>query len=173
MVTRFAGLAAIAAGVLWVSGGIAMNATAVNPSLGYKELTAGIFAIVGGAILLAAVAAVLVARQTVHGGRAPLVGGALLLAGAALTPFPWPIMFVGFLFGLAGAATFGFAMYRLGGRPTAALVGAAAIGMLLFNTEDARALLAVPYGLVWAVFGLDLIVRPSSPSVPPRKPASP
>ncbi|MBA2322231.1 MAG: hypothetical protein H0V89_13885 [Deltaproteobacteria bacterium] len=45
--------------------------------------------------------------------------------------------------------------------------------MILFYTEDALALLAVPYGLAWAVFGLNLIVRPSSPSVPGRKPASP
>jgi hypothetical protein len=158
LAARFAGIAAIAGGTLWALGGIAMNAAPVMRNVGYKDSTAGIITIFAGMVLVG-IAGLVTARGVSGTGRAGTGSAIAMLVGAALTPLPWPIMFLGYLTGAIGATVFGVAIYRAIGRPTALLVGAAAIVSLFINTEDGRALLTVPYGVAWALFGLDIALR--------------
>jgi hypothetical protein len=37
--------------------------------------------------------------------------------------------------------------------------GATAVGLLAFNPETVAALLAIPYGVSWILFGIDVLVR--------------
>ncbi len=87
-----------------------------------------------------------------------MVTGALLASGLQLaatggTDVPWTATGAALL---GGSALIAAAGLRAGAvpRPAAAVLLGASLLLLFFNTEDARAWLAGPFGLAWAWVGL-------------------
>jgi hypothetical protein len=92
------------------------------------------------------------------GGVATAVLGAVM--GAVGLPASWAILFLGFLTACFGSTQLGLAALRteVVPRPAALLLVASSFVLMAFNTEDARALLAVPFGVAWTWLGYALLV---------------
>ena len=152
-----AAVAAILGGGMWIVGGASMNATQVDPSLGYKESPTAVLVLVGGMLLTALAARGLSAAATgsAAGGRTTLA----MLIGAALTAMPWPILIVGFYGYTVSVAAYGVFMARHGHVLVGGVLSLAALVLTSFNTEDERALLAIPLGLAWIAVGVSALRR--------------
>ena len=71
---------------------------------------------------------------------------------------PWPVVFLGFAVAMAATVAFGsMAARRVG--PSGLLLAAACFVAYGFNTEDERALLLVPLGVAWVLFGAVVALR--------------
>lgn len=159
---RVGGVLAVVGGVLWAVAGIAFNNTPVNPSLGYKEGDSALVVAVMAAVLTGLAA--LAASRTLPGRPVLLsISAIAVLVGALLMPFPWPVMFLGFSITLISSVVFGLTAFgflassRFG--PLGIPLAGAAMLAFGFNTEDQRALLLVPLGVAWIVFGAVVAVR--------------
>lgn len=142
--------AAVIGGGLWIAGGLAMNATQISATSGYKDSTAAWIILIAGAVLTA-VAAIGFARSMTTGSTAASAAAVTMLVGALLIATPWPILVVGF-FGYAFATVvFGFVVGDV--LPLRWLLSITALVLTSFNTEDERALIAIPFGLAWIAIG--------------------
>jgi hypothetical protein len=169
---RRAAFLAIPGGLLWIAASVGFYGAPIIPALGYKDSgSVVLLAVLGG--LLSSLAAVGVARLW-PGRPAVLVNTAIAgLVGAILLAMPWPALVAGFYLLLIATMLLGAMVARGVGWPGPVLV----IGAILataFNTEDARALLLIPLGLAWILFGLTVgvrglrVARPDQPTaVPP------
>jgi hypothetical protein len=171
---RFGGLAGMLGGVLFAA---AAASLALRPPgvVGGSHRESGdlIAAMNVAALFLVAGLAALAARQAGRPG-APAraarlvagVGAAVAGGGIALTllgllgtaiglAVPWWTLFLGLLGLCVGSALAGGAALSVGAvpRPAALPLVATAVMLFLFNTEDARALWAVPFGAAWVVLG--------------------
>jgi hypothetical protein len=82
---------------------------------------------------------------------------AIVLGAVAMTQ-PWPIVALGFYAAIFGTLVFGLiAVPRIG--MTGIVLAVAALLAAAFNTEDERALLLVPLGAAWMLFGVFLAFR--------------
>jgi len=92
------------------------------------------------------------------GGVATAVLGGVM--GAEGLPISWAVLFLGFLTVCFGSTQLGLAALRaeVVPRPAALLLAVSSFVLMAFNTEDARALLAVPFGIAWAWLGYALLV---------------
>jgi hypothetical protein len=150
-------LAALGGGLLAIAGGIGMQASPVIPWLGYKDSGTAVAILVVG-LVLTAVAAVRVAWSP--GSRRAGRLAALSMLIAALTMIaPWPILIVGFFAYVAAAIAFALIRWLGDGEPLVGLVAPGTLALLALNTEDERALLAIPFGLAWIVVGASLARR--------------
>jgi hypothetical protein len=149
---RFAAGAAVLGGGLWVAGGLAMNAAPIIQWLGYKDSGTGVALIAGGAVV-SSLAAIALAIATARGSRAVVIAATAMLIGAAMIFMPWPFLAFGF-FGYAVATVpFGLLLGRAGNQAYGALLPIGAFILMFMNTEDQRALLTIPFGLVWIAVG--------------------
>lgn len=156
---RLGGFLAVVGGLLWAFAGIAFNSTLINPALGYKEVdAAGAIAI--AAALVTALASLTLARSMPE-RPAVMSNTALAILFSGLTMLlPWPMVALGFMATCLATSLFALmAASRVG--VTGLLLALAAVFALLFNTEDQRALLLVPLGVVWILFGAVVAVRPA------------
>jgi hypothetical protein len=94
---------------------------------------------------------------------------ALGLVSAALMVTPWPFLALAYYVfaGTCLAAAIGRA--RVDG-PAWLLVAIGGIGLYVFNTEDDRAWLWIPFGLAWIVVGLLHLARVSAVDPPTQSP---
>ncbi len=154
---RLGGVLAVVGGSLWAVAGIAFNTTMVNPSLGYKEVgTVG--AIWVGAAIVTGLAGLAVARSMPE--RPAVMANTALAAlfGGLTMLLPWPVVALGFMATCVATSLFALmAASRVG--VTGLLLAIAAVLALLFNTEDQRALLLIPLGVAWILFGAVVALR--------------
>jgi hypothetical protein len=142
--------AAVIGGGLWIAGALAMNATQVSATSGYKDSTAA-WIILTVAAVLTGVAAIGFVRSMTTGSTAAPAAAVTMLVGALLMATPWPILAVGF-FGYAFATVvFGFVVGDV--LPLRWLLSITALVLTSFNTENERALIAIPFGLAWIAIG--------------------
>ena len=131
------------------------------------------------AAVLFAIAAVAFYRSGLTRGNSGRAGVALIGLGVAAVlgvlaysvatdgfDSVWWVLFLGFLFILAGSLVTGAALAaaRTIPAPTAYTFIATAVLMFLFNTEDGRAWLGVPFGLAWSWVGLTMLLRSRAPA---------
>jgi hypothetical protein len=85
-----------------------------------------------------------------------------VLGMAGGMPVPWPLPIMGALGVWFGTLLTGIAALRTGvlSRGVAALLVVSTLLLFLFNTEDARALLALPFASAWVVAGYALLFAP-------------
>jgi hypothetical protein len=168
---RRGALLAIPGGLLWIAAGVGFYGAPIIPALGYKDTgSVVLLAVLGG--LLSSLAALGVAR--VWPGRpAVLVNTAIAgLAGAILLAMPWPWLAAGFYLVLIATILFGAMVARGIGWPGPILV-IGAMAAAAFNTENTQALLLIPLGLAWILFGLTVgvrgfrVARPDQPAAAP------
>jgi hypothetical protein len=150
-------LAALGGGLLAIAGGIGMQAASVIPWLGYKDSGTPVTLLVIG-LVLTAVAAVRVAWSPGSRRAGRLAGLAMLVAALGMIA-PWPILIIAFFAYIASAIAFALVRWLGDGEPLIGLVAPATIALLALNTEDERALLAIPFGLAWIVVGAGLARR--------------
>lgn len=150
----------------------ALMATRPVGAPGHVRETDDLWPFATGALLLVAAGALATFGGRRGTGTLGATGLWVLATGALLTPglqlaaaggadVPWTATFASLLGVLVGSALLAGAALRAGVVPrsaAAALLGASLLP-LGFNTEDARAWLAVPFGLAWALVGL-LVARP-------------
>jgi hypothetical protein len=147
-------IAAVLGGALWAAMGIGYAAAEVDPALGYKN-TDWSFALGIGGALITALVAVIHARSIPDRPRGQTIPAALMVVGGFAMALPWPILALGFYMTMIGTMLFGAVIASRGGRIGYVLVAAAMAG-LVFNTETAAALLLVPLGAAWILFGARL-----------------
>ncbi len=145
-----ASLAVIVAGVLWAIAGVWMVATPVS-GLGYKDVNAPTLLVILGALVCGSGAFALGGR--LGPARAIRLGAAILLAGGVVMFAPWPMLLIGALGIVVGAGVVSFAALAGHAHWSAGLLAAATVALPIFNTEDNRALVAVPFGLAWIAVG--------------------
>ncbi|HXI80389.1 MAG TPA: hypothetical protein VNM34_06170 [Verrucomicrobiae bacterium] len=148
--------AAVLGGGLWIAGALATNATQVSATSGYKDSVAGWMIMIAAAVLTAA-ASIELARSTSTRSSAASATAATMLVGALLIATPWPILAVGFYGYAFAAAGFGFVVGDA--MPLRWLLSVTALVLTSFNTQDERALLAIPFGLAWIAIGSLAAVR--------------
>ena len=154
---RLGGVLAVVGGLLWAAAGVAFNSSSMIPSLGYKNTDTALVVAIGAA--LATGFAALVVSRSLPGRHVGLtVTAATSLVGALALFLPWPIVFLGFAVAMAATVAFGsMAARRVG--PSGFLLAAAGFVAYGFNTEDGRALLLVPLGVAWVLFGAVVALR--------------
>jgi len=143
---------AIIGGGLWIAAGLATSTAAYLPGYGYKDAGLGVALIVGG-MVVTALAAIATARSLDVGSRNAGVVASAMLVAAALTAFPWPVLIIGFFGYILATAAFGAILARSPGRIVGGVLAIAALILPTFNTEDERALIAIPFGLAWVAVG--------------------
>lgn len=148
---RGATLAALGGGLLAITGGIGMQASPVIPWLGYKDSGMPVAILVLG-LVLTAVAAVRVAWSPRSRRAGRLASLAMLVAALGMLA-PWPILIIAFFAYIAAAIAFALVRWLSDGEPLMGLVAPGTLALLALNTEDERALLAIPFGLAWIVVG--------------------
>lgn len=123
-------------------------------------------------ILFAGIVAILAGLALLYLRRAWREGAwaraaTVLLALGALVVAPWPLLLVGFFGLVLGLLASGIAGLRTGLFPRAESIAflVAAVLLLLFNTEDDRALLFIPAGLLWIWLGLRALLIERAPAV--------
>ncbi len=151
--SRLAGLSAVLGGAAWV---------AVAPGLllapfedGSRDSTAGIVLALIGNIGLA-VAMIGLAGTLARRATAARWSALAMVVGTALMLVPWPVFVLGLFLTFAASAALGAALVSNGGRWLGIALVAASIAVFAINTENAQALFAVPYGLVWIALGARL-----------------
>jgi hypothetical protein len=169
-VIHWSGLAAMLGGGLWAGASVLMALRPRGvPGGPYREtgdLTAAMF--VSLILILVGLAGAHI-RQAEGAGRSartalvlPYVGALLMILGAAGLAvgldIPWVVVMLGLFAASIGTLLFGLAAFRAGVLPRAAalLLVVGALALLRFNTEDWRALLALPFGASWAWLGYTL-----------------
>jgi hypothetical protein len=174
---RHSALLAIPGGLLWIAASVGFYGAPLIPALGYKDSgSLLLLAVLGG--LLSSLASLGMAR--VWPGRpAVLVNTAIAgLFGAVLLATPWPWLAAGFYIVLIATMLFGAMVARGIGWPGLILV-ICAIVAAGFNTETAQALLLIPLGVAWILFGLRVGLRgvpvdlQQHQSAAPQAPAAP
>jgi hypothetical protein len=150
-------LAAIAGGLLAIAGGIGMWAAPMIPWLGYKDSGTPVMILILG-LILTAIAAVLVAWSP-GSRRAGRIAALAMLVAALGMMAPWPVLIVAFFAYGASAIAFALVRWRGHGEPLAGLIVLGTVALVSLNTEDDRALLAVPFGLAWIAVGTVLARR--------------
>ena len=168
-----AAAAAIAGGLLF-AGIAATTATRAEGRPGSYRDTDDLGPYLLAAAVLIAVAALAIHRSGMirgNSGRASvgLIGLGVAAVLGVLTysvvtgkfDSVWWVLFLGFLIILAGSLVTGAALAaaRSIPAPTAYTLIATAVLMFMFNTEDARAWLGVPFGLAWSWVGLTMLRR--------------
>ena len=153
---RIGATVAVLGGGLWIAAGFAFLGSSIIPELGYKDSSSAVVIAMAGA-LVTGIAAFLVASSLP--ARSALTNAAIaIVLGALAMTQPWPVVFFGFFAAVIGTLLFGLIVApRIG--MTGILVSVAAIVATAFNTEDERALLLVPLGAAWMVFGTVLAYR--------------
>ena len=163
---RWGGAAAMLGGVMWVW---AMTVMAMRfpgvPNVAHRE-TGDLMPLLLAAMLLIMVGlAGLMARYRGVTSSLGRLGFALALGGSLLAPITavlsswvelaWLVFVVSFLAMIVGIVVLAADLLRQGAVPRAALLALALAALLLlaFNTEDARAWLGVPFGAVWVWLG--------------------
>jgi hypothetical protein len=167
---RIAAGAAIVGGGLWIAGGLTMNAAPILLGLGYKDSTTAMMVLAGGAVV-SALAAVALAIATTRRSRGTLIAATAMLVGAALIFAPWPFFAVGLLGHALATIPFGFLLARGGNQAFAGLLPISTLILLFMNTEDERALLTIPFGLVWIAVGALAFRRGPAAATPAASPA--
>jgi hypothetical protein len=148
-----ASILALLGGGAWAAGGLAMRAIPYDEALGYKDTTAAILLLVLGA-LLTGLAVCALARSLARPSRAIAATGAALVVFGLVLILPWPVMVIGFYGYLLATVLFGGALVTDESRPVGVVLAIAALAMFSFNTENDQALIAVPFGVIWMLFGL-------------------
>jgi hypothetical protein len=143
--------ATLAGGVLLMGGALAMYAEPINASLGYKESTSGLLLMIGGLVLIGLAA--LGMAPNVDAKPGSKAATAMLVGGLAMV-IPFPILLIGFYVFLVANVAFAVRLWQAGHRVGGALIAVTAIVMTGFNTEDERALLALPFAIAWVLVGL-------------------
>lgn len=172
MSDRLLGFAAIGGGLLFLAG-VAMVGLAPLPSIdGYRETGLALPAILVGLPLIdVALIAAAVRRRGGAWGRVDTWLAIFAIGSMAVSMTGWPGLLFGFLTLIAVTATVFARHLRNAGAPAWAVAGAVVATVLAgfsTNTEDDRAWLLAPIGLLAVVFGLMSALRPrSSPSVDP------
>ena len=163
---RWGGAAAMLGGLVWMW---AMTVMAMRfpgvPNVADRE-TGDLMPLLLAAMLLIMVGlAGLMARYRGVTSSLGRLGFALALGGSLLAPITavlsswvelaWLVFVVSFLAMIAGIVVLAADLLRQGAVPRAALLALALAALLLlaFNTEDARAWLGVPFGAVWVWLG--------------------
>ena len=149
---RFAGVAAVIGGGLWIAGGLTIFSTSLNVSLGYKESGLGVLILVA-AMLVTGLAATAMAGSVIVGSRSVGAPATVMLLGAMFTAMPWPLLIVGFYGYIIATLAFGTIVARSAGRVVGGLLAVAALILTAFNVQDERALIAIPFGLAWIAIG--------------------
>ncbi len=165
---RGSGLAAMLAGGLWIVGGILLGLRPPGVPGGPHRESGDVALLLVASLVLIAVGLVgLYLRQVEHSGRwgkmafaVAVIGAVALFVGLAVNFMgltdAWVItvtpgflaLVVGLLF--SGVATLGANVLP---RWASVLLIVASLALFFFNTEDARAWLAVPFGAVWVALG--------------------
>ncbi len=157
-----AALAATLGGLLWILGGVAMHTAGFGPD-GYKEAEVPWLLLFAGG-LLCGVAAVSIGPAVA--GRTPvaLAVAAAMIGSVFLLLTPWPLLVVGFFGFCLSALLFGALIAR--GSTAGVGVGLVIASLLLlgFNTQNALALLAIPFGLAWIAVAASQVRRPPVPT---------
>jgi hypothetical protein len=158
---------AVLAGVVWMAAGLALNSMSIDALLGYKDSSSPILVAAAGG-LLGGLAAFIVSLDLPGRHRLASVGATAMVGGSILMLLPWPMMALGFFAVVLGGALFG-ATSRVRTGVFGILLAIANIVALGFNTEDQRALLLIPLGLMWMLLGIALAVRraPIAEDAPP------
>ena len=147
-----ASAAAVIGGGLWIASALTMYAAPVSRELGYKESAGVILMAVGMAIT--GVAAIMIARSAGVGwSRYVGIAAVGMLVASAMTASPWPLLVIGFFGYILATAALGVFMARRLGQAGGGLLAVAALILPTFNTEDERALIAIPFGLAWIAVG--------------------
>jgi hypothetical protein len=149
---RFAGVAAVVGGGLWIAGGLTIFTTSLDASLGYKESSLGVLILVA-AMLVTGLAATAMAGSVIVGSRSVGAAAIVMLLGAMLTAMPWPVLIVGFYGYVIATLAFGAIVARSAGRIVGSVLAVAALILSSFNVQDERALIAIPFGLAWIAIG--------------------
>jgi hypothetical protein len=142
--------AAVIGGGMWIAAALAMTATQVSPTSGYKDPTAA-WIILTVAAVFTAVAAIGFARLMTTRSTAVSATAVTMLVGAFLIATPWPILAVGFF--AYAFATVGFGFVMGDALQLRWLLSVTALVLTSFNTENERALMAIPFGLAWIAIG--------------------
>jgi hypothetical protein len=145
----------VAAGLIWVVGGVSQHAATLDPMTGYKFSTGTMLVI--AAPLLSAFAALARAWSTVRPTRGLRSSALGMLGFALLVLAPRPLLVIGFWGHLLMTALFGYRLYEARERLGLVLV-LAAIVAATFNTESEFALATIPIGLAWMAAGV-LVAR--------------
>lgn len=171
MSDRLPGLAAIGGGLLFLAG-VAMIGLAPMPSFdGYRETGLAMPVIFLSLPLIdVALMAAAVRRRGGAWGRGDTWLAIIAVGSTAVSMTGWPGLMIGFLTLIAVTATVVVRYLRNAGAPPWVVAGGVVATVLTIaaNTEDDRAWLLAPIGLLAVVFGLISTLRPRpSPSVDP------
>jgi len=171
MSDRLPGLAAIGGGLLFLVG-VAMIGLAPLPSFdGYRETGLAMPVIFLSLPLIdVALIAAAVRRRGGAWGRGDTWLAIIAVGSTAVSMTGWPGLMIGFLTLIAVTATVVVRYLRDAGAPPWVVAGAVVATVLAIaaNTEDDRAWLLAPIGLLAVVFGLISALRPRpSASVDP------
>lgn len=154
---RIGASVAVLGGAIWVAAGLAFLGSSVIPGLGYKESSFAVVVAIAAALVTGS-AAILVSRSLPGRHVVTSISSTAIVLGAIAMTQPWPIVALGYFATIIGMLMFGLiASTRTG--VTGIVVTVTALLAFGFNTEDERALLLVPLGAAWILFGLVLIVR--------------
>jgi hypothetical protein len=172
IVARWGGLAAILGGACWIGANSALALRPPGVPGGAYRDDSGLGPFMVAAMLLIGAGMVgLYLQYARHTGKLGTVGtflglggGAALLASAAVAAIDsdsWlmPLFVIPGLFALViGSLLAGVTLLRANvlPRPVVLLLIASLLVLLIFNTEDARAWCALPFGVAWVVLGYTL-----------------
>ena len=151
--SRLAGLSAVIGGAAWIA--VAPGLLLAPFENGSRDSTVGIVLALLGNIGLAG-ATIGLAGTLTRRVTAARWSALAIVVGTALMVLPWPIFVLGLFLSFAASAAIGAVLISNGARWLGAALAAAAIAVFAINTENAQAVLAVPYGLVWIVVGARL-----------------
>jgi hypothetical protein len=154
---RIGATLAVLGGGVWVAAGLAFLGSSMIPDLGYKDSSSAVVIAIAGA-LVTGIAAFMVARSMPGRSAAATNAATAIVFGALAMTQPWPVVFFGYYAAIIGTLLFGLIVLPRIGMTGIALAVAALLASA-FNTEDERALLLVPLGAAWILFGLVLSVR--------------
>jgi hypothetical protein len=173
--SRVTGLAAIAGGILWIGANSALALRPPGiPDGAYRDDSGLGPYMVAAMLLIGAGMLGTYLQHTRHTGKLgrrgtfiSLGGVAALLASTgavAIAPDSWlvPILIIPGVFALViGSLLASVALLRANAlpRPVVLLLIASLLALLIFNTEDARAWFALPFGFAWIVLGSTLWSR--------------
>lgn len=152
--SRRAALAAVTGGLIWAAGGIAL-VLAPKDLYGDTIATVGMVLFAIGSLCLAG-AVIAAADVLLHRATAERAIGVGLVVASALLVMPWPLLFFGALAVWVLTAVFGGLLALQGARLIGLLLLVASTVALGMNTEDARALFTIPFGVAWILLGVGL-----------------
>ena len=149
-------IGAFVGGGLWVASGLLMNASAFDPSTGYREASTAILILVVGAVV-SGLAAIALATTSQSGRKA----GSAMVVLALLILLPWPLPLVGIFGSAAATVAYGIVLTRNCGQPLGIPLAVAGLLLPSMNLQDERTLLTIPLGLAWLAIGALAVLRPA------------